>query len=170
MGAASVSWAVRMPGKGKLSDVVGVTSVLLVSEDPYSGDAQDKEGLGRVWARSFLGSSSSRGSGTSQSGVKVLGVDVGESSNNDGRNSEHECRLAEWSAGMETVVNRYKAWNISNIIEVLDHYSDLICQLRIVDADDIETMFSMAVRRESFIEEKKTIVETGTAAMEERNA
>ena len=67
-------------------------------------------------------------------------------------------------------VDRYKELNTSNIIEALDHYSDLICQLRLVDADDIETMFSMAVRRESFIEEKKTIDETGTAAMEERNA
>jgi hypothetical protein len=71
-GAASVSWAVRMPGKrkGKLSDVVGVTSVSLVSQDPYSGDAQDKDGLGRAWTRSCLGSSSTRGSRTSQSGVK----------------------------------------------------------------------------------------------------
>ena len=39
-------------------------------------------------------------------------------------------------------VDHCKEWNVSNIIEALDHYSDLICQLRLVDADDIEAMFS----------------------------
>lgn len=95
-----------MPGKrkGHLSDVVGVTSVLLVWKDPYSGYAQDNDGLGRAcqWARSCLGSSSSRDSGrtgTSQSGVKILGFSVGESSNSDGGDSEHEYQLAERNGG-----------------------------------------------------------------------
>lgn len=96
-----------MPGKrkGNLSDVVGVTSMLLVWKDPYSGDAQDKDGhdgRARQWGRSCLGSSSSWGSGrtgTSQSGVKILGFSVGESSNSDGGNSEHEYQLAERNGG-----------------------------------------------------------------------
>ena len=39
-------------------------------------------------------------------------------------------------------VDHYKERNVSNIIEAIDHYSDLICQLRLVDADGLEAMFS----------------------------
>ena len=90
-GEASVSSTGRT-GKGKEEpcDVVGVAGALPVSQDPDPDDAQDMVGLGSA----YRGSSSSRGSGTSRSGVDRPGVDAGESSDSDGGNGERERRIA----------------------------------------------------------------------------
>jgi hypothetical protein len=95
-GGVTVSSTVRMPGKGKEKpcDVVGVAGALPVSQDPDPDDAQDMVGLGSAWVRAYSGSNSSRGSGNSRSGVKLPGVDAGESRDRDGGNGERERRIA----------------------------------------------------------------------------
>ena len=95
-GTTSASSAVLMLGKGNVRpcDVFGVAGMLLVSQGPDSDGAQDVVELERAWAFPYPGSTSSRGSGTSESGVKGPGVDKGESSDSDGGNGERERRFA----------------------------------------------------------------------------
>ena len=95
-GAASASSAVQMLGKGNVRpcDIVGVAGTLQVWQDLDPDDAQDIVRLGSAWAWACPGSTSSRCSGTSRSGVKSPGVDAGESSDSDGGNGERERQLA----------------------------------------------------------------------------